>query len=135
MPSSNVVVISLAVCVAAYAAFVLALLALGRRSDARALAGFIPDCVVLFRRLLGDDRVERRRKVVLGVLLGYLLLPIDLVPDFIPIAGQLDDVILAALALRYTLRGAGPALIAEHWSGPPQGAALVSRVAFGARGT
>jgi uncharacterized membrane protein YkvA (DUF1232 family) len=133
--ASNPILISLAVCVAAYASFVVGLLALGRRSDARALAGFIPDCVILFRRLLADDRVERRRKLVLGLLVGYLVFPIDLVPDFIPIAGQLDDVILAALALRYTLRGAGPALIAEHWDGPPQGAALVTRIAFGAGST
>jgi uncharacterized membrane protein YkvA (DUF1232 family) len=131
MPASDLWLSLLVIGVATYALFVLGLLALGRRSDARALAGFIPDCIALFRRLLADDRVERRRKLVLGLLLGYLALPIDLVPDFIPVAGQLDDAILAALALRYTLRGAGPALIAEHWSGPPQGAKLVVRVAFG----
>ena len=121
-----------AVVIAVYAAAVLLLVVLGRRSDARALAGFIPDCLVLLRRLLGDPRVPRRRKVVLGVLVGYLLMPIDLVPDFIPVAGQLDDVIVAALALRYVLRGGGEPLLREHWPGPPQSLELVVRVAYGA---
>jgi Protein of unknown function (DUF1232) len=56
----------------------------GRRTDARALAGFIPDCLVLLRRLLADPRVPRRRKLLLVGLVGYLALPFDLVPDFIP---------------------------------------------------
>ena len=87
-----------------YAGLVGGLLLVGRRGAARALGLFIPDCLVLLRRLLADDRVPTRRKLVLVALVGYLALPIDLVPDFIPIAGQLDDVIVAALALRYVLR-------------------------------
>ncbi len=102
----------------AYAAAVLALVALGRRADARALAGFIPDCVVLVRRLLSDPRVARRAKVALGLLIAYLLLPLDLVPDFIPVAGQLDDAILVALVLRWFLRAGGAGLVREHWPGP-----------------
>ena len=121
-----------AVVLALYTAAVLLLVAVGRRSDARALAGFIPDGLVLLRRLLADPRVPRRRKVVLGVLVGYLLMPIDLVPDFIPVAGQLDDVIVAALALRYVMRGGGEPLLREHWPGPPQSLELVVRVAYGA---
>lgn len=69
----------------------------GRRQDARALAGFIPDCIVLFRRLLADKRLPRRSKLLLVALIGYLAMPIDLIPDFIPIAGQLDDAIIVAL--------------------------------------
>lgn len=91
---------SLAAILVLYALFVLVLVAVGRRSEARALAGFIPDCLVLFRRLLGDDRVPRSRKLALVLLLGYLASPIDLIPHFIPIAGQLDDAILAVLVLR-----------------------------------
>jgi uncharacterized membrane protein YkvA (DUF1232 family) len=106
------------IALAVYAAAVLALVALGRRVDARALAGFIPDCVVLVRRLLRDPRVPRRVKVALGLLIGYLLLPLDLVPDFIPVAGQLDDAILVALVLRWFLRAGGAALVCEHWPGP-----------------
>ena len=112
---------------ALYVAFLLLLLAAGRRSDARALAGFIPDCVVLLRRLLGDPRVPRRRKLALLVLVGYLVTPIDLVPDFVPVLGQLDDLIIAAVALRYTLGGAGPELMREHWPGPERSLDLVLR--------
>jgi uncharacterized membrane protein YkvA (DUF1232 family) len=101
-----------------YAAAVLLLVALGRRADASALAGFIPDCVVLVRRLLGDPRVPRRTKIALWLLIGYLVMPIDLVPDFIPVAGQLDDAILVALVLRSFLRAGGAALVREHWPGP-----------------
>jgi uncharacterized membrane protein YkvA (DUF1232 family) len=103
---------------ALYALGVLALIALGRRADARALAGLVPDCLVLVRRLLRDPRAPRRTKVALWLLIGYLLLPIDLVPDFIPVAGQLDDAILVALVLRSFLRAGGAALVREHWPGP-----------------
>jgi uncharacterized membrane protein YkvA (DUF1232 family) len=122
-------VLGVAVSLAAYAAVVLALVALGRRSDARALAGFIPDCVVLVRRLARDPRVPRRRKLALVLLAAYLLLPFDLVPDFIPVAGQFDDAILVALVLRTLLRGGGEPLVREHWPGPERSLALVCRAA------
>jgi uncharacterized membrane protein YkvA (DUF1232 family) len=102
-----------------YATFVAWLLLAGRRQDARALAGFIPDCLILVRRLLRDRRVPRRSKLLLGALAGYLVLPIDLVPDVIPVAGQLDDAIIAAYVLRSVLRASGPDLLFEHWPGPP----------------
>jgi uncharacterized membrane protein YkvA (DUF1232 family) len=124
---------SIAAVLALYAAVLLVLLAHGRRGDARALAGFAPDCLVLFRRLLGDDRVPRSRKLALLLTLGYLALPIDLIPDFIPVAGQLDDAIVAALVLRFVLRAAGPGMVDEHWPGPPAGARLIKRLAFGAQ--
>lgn len=130
MPSSEFVLVSLAVLLGLYAAFVLVLLAAGRRGDARAVAGFVPDCLVLFRRLLADPRVPRARKLAVAALIGYLALPVDLVPDFIPVAGQLDDAILVVLVLRLVLTGGGPALLAEHWPGPPGGAALLERLAF-----
>lgn len=125
----------IAVGVALYAAFVAALVALGRRQDARALAGFIPDCVVLVRRLLRDPRVPRRSKLLLGALAGYLVMPIDLVPDVIPIAGQVDDAIVLALVLRAVLRTSGPDLVREHWPGPRASLDVVLRVACGTRGT
>ena len=126
--------VAAAAALAVYLAFVVALLIAGRRTEAVALARFIPDCLVLFRRLLADDRVPRRRKFVLVALVGYLAMPIDLVPDFIPIAGQLDDVIIAALALRYVLRSDGPGLIREHWPGPETSLDVVLRVAYGKHG-
>jgi uncharacterized membrane protein YkvA (DUF1232 family) len=116
-----------------YLLFVVVLLLVGRQTAARALAGFIPDCVILLRRLLGDERVPRRRKVVLVALVAYLVMPIDLVPDFIPVAGQLDDVIIAAVALRYALRSGGPQLLQEHWPGPAVSLNAVMRVAYGRR--
>jgi uncharacterized membrane protein YkvA (DUF1232 family) len=64
-------------------------------------------------------------------LLAYLALPIDVVPDFIPVAGQLDDAILAALVLRYTLRGGDPALLAKLWPGPAEGLRVISRLTYG----
>jgi uncharacterized membrane protein YkvA (DUF1232 family) len=114
-----------------YAAAVLALVIAGRRGDARALAGFVPDCVVLFKRLLGDPRVGWWRKGLLGVLLVYLATPIDLVPDFIPVAGQLDDAIMVVLALRIALRGSGEALLREHWPGPERSLRVILRLAYG----
>ena len=108
---------SIAIAVAVYAAVVGAFFLAGRREDARALAGFVPDCIVLFSRLLRDDRLPRRHKLLVAALLPYLLLPIDLIPDFIPVAGQLDDAVIVAMVLRRVLR-ANPELVEEHWPGP-----------------
>jgi uncharacterized membrane protein YkvA (DUF1232 family) len=112
-----------------YAAFVLALLAAGPREQARALAGFIPDCAILCRRLLSDPRVPRARKLALAAMVAYLLLPFDLVPDFIPVAGQLDDAVLLALVLRWVVRGAGAATVAEHWPGSAGSLRLILKLA------
>ncbi len=118
-----------AVVLAVYALFVLALYLTGRRSSARALAGFVPDCAVLFKRLVGDERVPRSRKLALAALAAYLAMPIDLVPDFIPVAGQLDDAILVAIVLRSLVRSAGTDLIREHWPGPDGSLRAVLRLA------
>jgi uncharacterized membrane protein YkvA (DUF1232 family) len=112
-----------------YAALVLVLVIAGRRESARALAGFIPDCIVLCSRLVSDPRVPRRKKALLVALTGYLALPFDLVPDFIPVAGQLDDVVIVALVLRSLLRGGGETLVRQHWPGPDSSLALVLRLA------
>jgi uncharacterized membrane protein YkvA (DUF1232 family) len=122
------------IAVGVYAAFVVALLVAGRRGQARALAGFVPDCALLFKRLLGDARIPRRRKLPIALMAAYLVSPIDLVPDFIPVAGQLDDAILVALVLRSVVRFAGPELIREHWPGPDESLRAVLRLA-GAGGT
>jgi uncharacterized membrane protein YkvA (DUF1232 family) len=112
-----------------YAAFVLALWFAGRRDEARALAGFVPDCAVLCRRLLRDPRVPRARRLALAAIVAYLLLPFDVVPDFVPVAGQLDDAVLLVLVLRGIARGAGPGVVAEHWPGPAGSLALILRLA------
>jgi uncharacterized membrane protein YkvA (DUF1232 family) len=120
--------VSLGVLLVVWASVVVWLVAAGRRSDARALATFIPDCVVLVTRLARDPRVPRRRKILLLVLIGYLASPLDLVPDFIPVAGQLDDAIVVGLVLRH-LRAGGEPLIRELWPGPEQSLALLLRAA------
>jgi uncharacterized membrane protein YkvA (DUF1232 family) len=121
------IAIGLAACLLLWVLAVTALALAGRGADARALARFVPDCVVLFRRLLGDERIPRRRKLALVALLGYLASPIDLVPDFIPVVGVLDDALAVALVLRFVLRAADDDLLAEHWTGPPQALALLRR--------
>jgi uncharacterized membrane protein YkvA (DUF1232 family) len=126
------ILIALGATVVIYGALVLAFVAAGRRTDARAVAGFIPDCVVLLRRLMRDPRVPRRRKALLWLAVAYLAMPIDLVPDFIPVAGQLDDAIVVALVLRALLRGAGETALREHWPGPDSSLAVISRLAYGA---
>jgi uncharacterized membrane protein YkvA (DUF1232 family) len=123
------ILIGASAAVLAYALFLVWLIVAGRKEEARALAGLVPDFVVLFRRLLSDRRVPRRRKLVLAALIPYLAMPFDLVPDFIPVAGYLDDAVIVAFVLRHVLRGSGPELIEEHWPGPPTSLALVLRLA------
>ena len=122
------VLVGLAAVVVVYAACAAVLVLLGRRQEARALAGFIPDCIVLVRRLLKDPDVPRRHKFLLAGLIAYLALPFDLVPDFIPIAGQADDAILTALVLRSILRASGPDKIRCHWPGPDASLAVLLRL-------
>src|SRR5206468_198734 len=92
------------VVVALYAAAVLALVLAGRRADAAALARFAPDCAVLLGRLARDPRLSRPRRALLALAVLYLASPVDLVPDFVPVAGQLDDVVIVVLLLRGVLR-------------------------------
>jgi uncharacterized membrane protein YkvA (DUF1232 family) len=106
------------VLVVVYVALVVALLIGARQWDIRMIAKLVPHCAVLFKRLLADPRVPARWKVASGFALVYLAFPFDLVPDFIPVAGQLDDAIVVALVLRGLLRSAGPRLMREHWPGP-----------------
>jgi uncharacterized membrane protein YkvA (DUF1232 family) len=112
-----------------YVLGIAALIAAGRREDARALAGFIPDCVVLVSRLARDPRISRPRRAALFVVLGYLALPIDLVPDFLPGIGQLDDAVVLGLALRVIVHGGGSDLVREAWPGPDASLTLVLRAA------
>ena len=123
--------VALGVALMVYAAALVGLVLAGRRADARALASFIPDCLLLFRALLRDPRVPTVRKLPLAALVAYLVMPIDLVPDFIPVAGQLDDAIVVALLLRSVLRWSGPELLREHWRGPDRSLAVVLRLAGG----
>ena len=129
----QIVALAAAAAAAVYGVFMAVLVVLGRREAARATAAFVPDCAVLFKRLLWDPRVPRRKKLVLAAVIPYLLLPFDVVPDFIPVAGYLDDAVIVAFALRYVLRGSGPALVEAHWPGPPASLRAVLRFAGQAR--
>jgi uncharacterized membrane protein YkvA (DUF1232 family) len=127
--SSSGLLLALGIGLLVYVTFIVFLYVLGRREDARAWAGFIPDCVVLCKRLLADKTVPRRAKVVVALLVAYLAMPIDLVPDFIPVAGQADDAIIAALAIRYTLRFVPEETLEAQWPGPAASLRLVLRLA------
>ena len=97
---------------------------LGIRDTARLL----PDLVRLLKRLAADPALPRGIRIRLGLLLGYLALPIDLVPDFIPILGYADDAIVVAIVLRSVSRTAGPEALAEHWPGTPEGLVAMRRL-------
>jgi uncharacterized membrane protein YkvA (DUF1232 family) len=116
-----------AVLVVTWILAIAALLIAGRGADARALAGFVPDCLVLVGRLLADPRVPRRRRALLVALGAYLAMPFDLVPDFIPVAGQLDDLLAVVVVLRVVLHSGGPDLLRELWPGPERSLRVVLR--------
>ena len=89
----------------------------------------MPDCAVLFKRLLGDPRVPRRAKAALAIADPYLASPIDLIPDFIPVFGQLDDVLVVIAVLGYVARRAGRDVVAELWPGSEAGLRVVLKLA------
>jgi uncharacterized membrane protein YkvA (DUF1232 family) len=103
---------------ALYLLTVIGLLLAGRRTGARAVAGFVPDCAVLIARLARDPGTPLPARVGLVVLAAYLASPIDLVPDFIPVAGQLDDAILVVLAVGWLVRSRGIEAVRGAWPGP-----------------
>ncbi len=76
-----------------------------------------PHLLLLMARLLRDPRVPRRRKVVAGLAAAYVASPIDLIPDFVPVVGQIDDVVFAAFAVNHLLNGVPPWVQHEYWAG------------------
>ncbi len=95
----------------------------------RDAARLVPDVVRLLRRLAADHTLPRSLRVRLWLLLVYLLLPIDLIPDFIPVLGYADDAIIVAIALRSVSRRAGREALERHWPGTPEGLATLLVVA------
>ncbi|HJU87645.1 MAG TPA: YkvA family protein [Gemmatimonadota bacterium] len=87
------------------------------RETLKELALFLPNFVVLLRRLLADPRVPRKSKLILGGTVLYLVSPLDVVPDFVPGLGQLDDVVVALLALHSILNRVDDEVVVEHWPG------------------
>ena len=91
----------------------------------------IPDLLRLTRDLLLDRTAPRGVRISLVILLGWLISPIDLIPEFIPVLGPLDDVIVAVVVLRYVRRRLGPDEMRARWRGSPEGWALVERLLAG----
>jgi uncharacterized membrane protein YkvA (DUF1232 family) len=89
----------------------------------------LPDLLRLLKRLAADPTLSRGVRVRLWLLLAYLIMPIDLVPDFIPIIGYADDAIIVAMALRSVIRHSGPEAIRRHWPGTLDGLAVILRLA------
>jgi uncharacterized membrane protein YkvA (DUF1232 family) len=88
----------------------------------------LPNLVKLVGRLLKDPRVSRRSKVVLGFAAAYVASPIDLIPEFIPVLGWADDVLLLVYAIDSLIDRAGPAVVEEHWDGPGDLLSMVTDV-------
>jgi len=98
------------------------------KASLRETLRLLPDVVRLLRRLAADPTLPRGVRVRLWLLLVYLALPIDLVPDFIPVIGYADDAIIVAFTLRSVARRAGSAAVTRHWPGTPEGLAAVRRL-------
>jgi uncharacterized membrane protein YkvA (DUF1232 family) len=119
--------------VVAYLAALGALLVSARRHPEalglRDVLRLLPDLLRLLRRLATDRSLPRGVRVRLVLLLCYLASPVDLVPDFVPVLGYADDVIVVALVLQSVVRRAGGDALRRHWAGTPEGLAAVRRLA------
>jgi uncharacterized membrane protein YkvA (DUF1232 family) len=106
---------------------------LGRRHDdpgrLRDALRLLPDVVRLLRRLAADSSLPRGVRVRIVLVGLYLALPVDLVPDFIPVVGFADDVVVVILVLRSVTRRAGPEALERHWPGTPEGLRTVRTLA------
>lgn len=111
--------VALAIVATLYAITVAALVLVGRRTAARELAMLLPNLVLLFKDLIRDPRVPKGSKALLLFGAAYIASPIDLIPEFIPLLGPLDDAVVAALILRHLAHRAGPEVVLEHWRGDP----------------
>lgn len=118
-----------AVALALWIALVVAMFRSRPPKDAlREALRLLPDVVRLVKRLAADDELPRGVRVRLALLVAYLAMPIDLVPDFIPVLGQADDLLVALLVLRSVVRRAGPDAVRRHWPGTDAGLDALWRV-------
>jgi uncharacterized membrane protein YkvA (DUF1232 family) len=114
---------------AAWAALVLALLLVKPdRVRLREALRLLPDLIRLLRRLAADRTLPRGVRIRLGLLLAYLAIPFDLIPDFIPVLGYADDAIIVTVVLRSTVRRAGLDAVRRHWPGTDDGFAALTRL-------
>ena len=115
--------------VAVWLAFLL-FVAIAKPDDTRLrdAVRLLPDVVRLVRRIVADPAIPRRTRWLVWALLAYLVVPIDLIPDFVPGLGYADDVIVTSLVLRYVIRRAGMAKVEERWPGTPEGLDALRRL-------
>ena len=121
----HTVVVLILIAVAGWAVLVAVLLISGRKWMAIAAAKVLPDLARLLKGLARDPRVPRGSKWFLAFAALWVVSPIDLIPEFIPVAGPLDDIVVVALVLRHVLKKAGRAAAEEHWTGDP---AILERI-------
>ena len=123
--------IALAVSLAALWLLLVLALAARRPSKQRIVEALrlLPDVLRLVRRLAADPELPRTLHVRLWLLLAYLALPFDLIPDFLPVVGYADDAVIVAWTLRAVVRRAGVPALERHWQGSPDGLAVVRRLA------
>lgn len=119
--------------VLAYLAALVAMLVYARRHPGvlrlRDALRFLPDLLVLLKRILADRAVGLAPRILVVALLLYLVCPVDLVPDFIPVIGYADDVLVVAGVLRLVVRAAGPVPLRRHWPGNEAGLRAIERLA------
>jgi uncharacterized membrane protein YkvA (DUF1232 family) len=96
--------------------------------DVKEALRLLPDLVRLIKRLATDPDTPRGVRIRLVLLLAYLAMPIDLIPDFVPVLGYADDAIIVALVLRSATRSAGTDALAKHWPGTPEGLTALKRL-------
>ncbi len=113
------IVVIVVVALGVWAVVIAALVISGRKWMAIAAAKVLPDLVRLMKGLSRDPRVPRGSKWLLGFAALWVVSPIDLIPEFIPVFGPLDDVVVVALVLRHVLKKTGRAVAEEHWTGDP----------------
>ena len=112
--------IAVAIAAAVWMLAIFALVIAGRRTHAKELAMLLPNLLSLLRGLIRDPRVGRFDKFLLIVAVAWVASPIDLIPEFIPVFGPLDDVVVVALILRRLVKRAGPEVVSDHWRGDPE---------------
>ncbi len=99
-----------------------------RGTSLRELVAVVPDLLRLLRGLVGDGTTPLDVRIVIVVLVAWIVSPIDLIPEFIPVLGPADDIVVAVVALRYVRRRLGSAALRDRWPGSPEGFEILARV-------
>jgi len=105
------------------------LVLVGKPAAAREIATLLPNLIALFRGLRKEPGVSRFDKMLIVIAVVWIASPIDLIPEFIPVLGPLDDALVAALVLRRLVRAAGADAVKRHWRGSEESLRVILRVA------